>query len=100
MKLTLQMFCLTCIAGLGACGGGGNPGQTFMAAGPSAQAGVTTGDRTRLLAPQAAVSFGTGGRENSPIISVTETTQYQALDGFGASLTASAAWVIWNDLDA
>ena len=100
MKLTLQMFCLTCIAGLGACGGGGNPGQTFMAAGPSAQAVVTTGDRTRLLAPQAAVSFGTGGSENSPIITVTETTQYQVLDGFGASLTDSAAWVIWNDLDA
>jgi glucosylceramidase len=100
MKLALPMFWLTCAAGLVACGGGGSPGQSFMPAGPSAQVVVTTGDRALLLAPQPQVSFGAGGTENSPVIAVNETTQYQVIDGFGASLTDSAAWVLWNDLDA
>jgi glucosylceramidase len=53
-----------------------------------------------LLAPQTPVTFGTGGSENAPPITVNEATQYQPMDGFGASLTDSAAWVIWNDLNA
>jgi len=93
------MFLLTTAAGLVACGGSGSPGQTFTPVGSSVQPVLTTGDRAMLLAPQAMVSFGSGGSENSPLITVNETTQYQTIDGFGASLTDSAAWVIWNDLD-
>jgi len=52
-----------------------------------------------LLASQAAVSFGTGGTQSSPTITVNDSTQYQTIDGFGASLTDSSAWVIWNDLN-
>jgi glucosylceramidase len=93
---------MACVAafGLVACGGGGSPSPTPTPTGPNAQVVVTTGDQAMLLAPQSQVSFGTGGSQNSPVITVTETTQYQTMDGFGASLTDSAAWVIWNDLDA
>jgi glucosylceramidase len=83
-----------------ACGGGGSPSLSPTPSGPNAQVVVTTGNQAMLLAPQPQVSFGTGGSQNSPVIAVTETTQYQVIDGFGASLTDSAAWVIWNDLDA
>ncbi len=58
---------------------------------------MTTGDQSRLLAPQPAVEFGTGGTENSLAIEVNEATQYQPIDGFGASLTDSAAWVVSNN---
>jgi len=61
---------------------------------------MTTGDQSKLLSPQGIASFGTGGTQNSLTISVNSATQYQAIDGFGGSLTDSAAWVIWNDLDA
>ena len=60
----------------------------------------TTGDQALLLQSQAATTFGTGGTQNSPVITVNEGTQYQPIDGFGASLTDSSAWVIWNDLNA
>jgi glucosylceramidase len=100
MKLTIQMLSLTSALSLVACGGGGGNNPTPTPTGPSAQVFVTTGDQAMLLAPQPQVAFGTGGGQNSPVITVTETAQYQAIDGFGASLTDSAAWVIWNDLDA
>src|SRR5215472_8953539 len=86
---------------LSACrrGNGGNPQSgTFHPTGPSAQVTVTTGDQSKLLAAQSPVTFGTGGSQYSPVIAVNEATQYQSIDGFGASLTDSSAWVIWNDL--
>ena len=90
------------LGALVACGGsgGGNPSSGFNPTGPNAQVVMTTGDQSKLLAPQAAAEFGTGGTENSLVITVNEATQYQQIDGFGASLTDSAAWVIWNNLSS
>ena len=85
--------------GLVACGGGaGNPSTGFNPTGPNAQVVVTTGDQAMLLQAGPAVTFGTGGSQSSQVITVNEATQYQPIDGFGASLTDSSAWVIWNDL--
>ena len=83
-----------------ACGGGGNPSVPFKPKGPNAQVVVTTGDQAMLLQPRPTVTFGTGGSQNAPVITVNESTQYQPIDGFGASLTDSSAWVIWNDLNS
>ncbi|HTR26847.1 MAG TPA: glycoside hydrolase family 30 beta sandwich domain-containing protein [Terriglobales bacterium] len=83
---------------VGCGGGGGTPSSGFNPTGPTAQVIMTTGDQSKLLASQAAVEFGTGGTENSDVITLNEATRYQPIDGFGASLTDSAAWVIWNDL--
>ena len=100
MKPTVQILPLISTLGLVACGGGGSFNPLMTSTGPNVQAVVTTGDQAMLLASQPQVSFGTGGSQNSPVITVTETTRYQTMDGFGASLTDSAAWVIWNDMDA
>jgi glucosylceramidase len=87
---------------LSSCGGGssGNPSDGFHPTGPTAQVVVTTGDQSKLLAAQAAATFGTGGTENATVITVNEAQQYQPIDGFGASLTDSSAWVIANGLSA
>jgi len=53
-----------------------------------------------LLSARTPVSFGTGGSAATQLISVDESLQYQALDGLGASLTDSSAFVIQHDLDA
>jgi len=53
-----------------------------------------------LLKPEPTISFGTGGSQSSPVITVNEATQYQSMDGFGASLNDSSAWLIWNDLNS
>ncbi len=59
----------------------------------------TTGDRTMLLQVQPNVSFAAGGNFAGPVITVDATKQYQEMDGFGASLTDSSAWLIWNKLN-
>lgn len=96
------VFCLSSMLGLAACssnGGGGGSGSTpFNPTGPAAQVVVTSGDQSQLLAAQTAVSFGTRGTESSTAITINPAKQYQTMDGFGASLTDSAAWVLWNDL--
>lgn len=92
------LVCLLAFS-LAACGGG-NQRALFTPTGPNAQVVVTTGDQAMLLQPGPTVTFGTGGSQSSPVITVNEATQYQTMDGFGASLTDSSAWVIWNDLDS
>jgi glucosylceramidase len=92
------LVCLLAFS-LAACGGG-NQRALFTPTGPNAQVVLTTGDQAMLLQPGPTVAFGTGGSQSSPVITVNEATQYQMMDGFGASLTDSSAWVIWNDLDS
>ena len=53
-----------------------------------------------LLQTQPSVSFATGGVSSGRVITVNDATLYQQMDGFGASLTDSSAWVVWNKLSA
>src|ERR1019366_1563500 len=94
------LFCFLALGFVACGGGGGNQPVPFTPAGPNAQVVVTTGDQSQLLQPGPTVTFGTGGSQNSPVITVNEATRYQPIDGFGASLTDSSAWVIWNDLNS
>jgi glucosylceramidase len=81
-----------------ACGGGQSP--IIIQNGPTVQPVVTTGDQTKLLQAQPTLEFSSGGQSSSLVITVDDTTTYQPIDGVGASLTDSSAWVIWNKLDA
>lgn len=55
---------------------------------------LTTGDQQHKLEQQPEASFGPGGGSNSLKISVDESRKYQSMDGFGAALTDSSAWLI------
>jgi len=61
----------------------------------TARVWLTTVDRSSLLAEQAPVSFGTGTSTN-PTIVVDPEVSYQSVDGFGASITDSAAAVLYR----
>ncbi|HTS36904.1 MAG TPA: glycoside hydrolase family 30 beta sandwich domain-containing protein [Candidatus Solibacter sp.] len=74
------------------------PQSTFVTNGPTVQVVETTGDQTQLLQAQPNLTFGTGGSNSATVITVNDATTYQQMDGFGASLTDSAAWVVWNKL--
>jgi len=60
----------------------------------------TTPDQQRLLLPQPDLTFERSMPSPQPVITVNEETKYQQMDGFGASLTDSSAWVVWNKLNA
>jgi len=53
-----------------------------------------------LLQSQPTIRFSSGGSSNPLVITVDATMVYQQMDGFGASLTDSSVWLIWNKLDS
>lgn len=61
---------------------------------------MTTGDQTKLLQPQAAVSFAATSGAAPTTITVNDATTYQTMDGFGASMTGSAAYVLNRNMSA
>jgi glucosylceramidase len=60
---------------------------------------LTTGDKGKLLEPQPSATFGSGGASGL-VVDVNEHHRYQELDGFGAAMTDSSAWLIANELTA
>jgi glucosylceramidase len=54
---------------------------------------VTHSDQSKLLQPQAAIAFAPESGSGTTI-DVNDGATYQTMDGFGASLTDSSAWVI------
>jgi len=79
------------------CSGGSHAPAPFVPSGPTVQVVETTGDRTKLLQSQASVTFGSGSASGA-VITVNSATRYQPIDGFGASLTDSSAWLVTNKL--
>jgi glucosylceramidase len=54
---------------------------------------LSTHDQTQLLAPQAAVTFGTSAVSSNQLL-IDENQQYQSIEGFGAAFTDSAAYLL------
>jgi glucosylceramidase len=54
---------------------------------------LTTDDQSQKLQPQASVTFATAGGGSNPVI-VDETQTYQQVEGFGASFTDSAGYLL------
>lgn len=55
---------------------------------------VTSGDKTRLLAKTSDITLTQLLDVNTPAITIDTTTELQEIEGFGASLTGSSAYVI------
>jgi glucosylceramidase len=60
----------------------------------------TTADKQKLLQSQPDLAFERGEETPGFAIRINEDVKYQQMDGFGASLTDSSAWVVWNKLNA
>jgi len=73
--------------------------KTFVAdSGPAVNVVETTPDQAMLFHSQPSVVFKTGGTAVGPTITVNDSIKYQQMDGFGASLTDSSAWLVANKL--
>lgn len=87
------------LLGCYSCSGGGhNSTSPFVPSGPTVQVVETTGDQTMLLQSQPVATFGTGGSPTNTVVTINTSVQYQQMDGFGASLTDSAGWLVANKL--
>lgn len=82
---------------LGALALQGSLARTARASGESVSAWLTTPDQANLLSPQSSLTFGSVG-SNSTTITINDTQTYQQMVGFGASLTDSSAWLIYDKM--
>ena len=60
---------------------------------------VTASDQTKLLEPQEPITFSIDTAADGRVIYVNENQHYQQMDGFGASMTDSSAWLIYTQLN-
>lgn len=97
-RLAALAAAISTLAGLAACGSTGPATEAppLGPPGPSVQAWVTTGDKTRLLARDASdPAFHT----RTPLalnVEVDAGKRYQTIAGFGASITDATAWLMMN----
>lgn len=104
---------LTAIVLLTGCAAPSTPTPTASPAPPTAtpeptatvivpgavQVWLTTIDQTQLLAPQPGTTFQPAGSVTGAALYVNEKQRYQQMDGFGASMTDSSAWLIYTQLN-
>src|SRR5260370_2418059 len=70
---------------------------TIKPAGTTVQVWLTTSNGSNQLTPQAHLTFGSN-TGNSSAITVNEYQELQQMDGFGAAITDSSAWLIYNKM--
>jgi O-glycosyl hydrolase len=78
-------------------GGGPTATPTSTPAGGAVNVWLTTGDKAKLLHQEPNITFG-ADTTTGLLIHVNENHTYQQVDGFGAALTDSSAWLISNEL--
>lgn len=61
---------------------------------------LTTADQKNLLTPQESLAFETNPEKNASIIQVDPTKQFQSMEGFGAAITGSSAYLINQKMSA
>lgn len=77
------------------------PGLAAGSAAPTAPIAVsqTTGDLSQALAGLRPLHFRPGTPPRGVrVITVDDSRRYQTMQGFGAAMTDSSAWLIWNEL--
>lgn len=79
---------LVAVLGAAACAAAPGPADR------SVRTWVTSGDRTRLLAEQATLTFHAAVPTDRPVISVDPGRRFQSVVGFGAAVTDASAWLI------
>jgi len=63
------------------------------------QVWLTLGDESKKLQQEPALSWENGASEGGAAIVVDGTKRFQKMEGFGAAMTDSSAWLIMNRLD-
>jgi glucosylceramidase len=71
----------------------------FVPAAAAVDVWITSGDRTSLLSQKVDALFDPGAGEGGVRIDVRPDHTYQTIDGFGAAMTDSSAWVLTHLLN-
>lgn len=97
LLFSLQITLLALFTG---CGGSATaPPPPPPVTGAAVTVYVTTSDQSKLLHHEADLHFSTSSASGT-LITFSDATRFQVMDGFGASITDSSATVITQDLTA
>lgn len=77
-----------------------DPDPPISPAGEKAQVWLTRGDKSRLLGKEGDLNITNASTSSWPIITIDTTVLYQEVDGYGAALTGSSAYLINKRLNA
>ena len=75
------------------------PSPTVSRAGPTVQIWLTTSNGSSHLSPQPNITFGST-TDNASAVRVNESQVFQQMTGFGAAVTDSSAWLIYNRMSS
>ncbi len=75
------------------------PGDQDTITGATASVWLTRGDKAALLAQQGDLAIKQVPYANWPVINIDSTTRYQSMEGFGAALTGSSAYLLHKKLN-
>src|SRR5690348_7591573 len=71
-----------------------------MPTGSMAQAWITTADQTRLLSQEPDLAIFTGHDTSTTVLTVSASTKYQSMVGFGGAMTDASAYLIETKMSA
>ena len=91
------MFLAVAIGATSGLHGAAHPQVTEASGNVKVAVAESNEDLHESLVEKAALQFG-AARMAALTISVDDSVRYQQIDGFGASLTDSSAWLLWNKL--
>jgi glucosylceramidase len=99
--LAMAVPLTACGGGSGGGGGGGAPATPTTPTVTSLTVKVweTTGDKSKLLAPQTDLTMA-GGAAAGTVITVDPSQTFQSITGFGASITDASAYLIQQKMSA
>ena len=91
------LFVVLCALLLGSCSVSLH--TTAFRAGQTVQAWLTTSNGSSQLTPQPNITFGSN-TGNASTVRVNESQTFQQMTGFGAAVTDSSAWLIYNKMSS
>jgi glucosylceramidase len=76
-------------------------GHAAVGGTPSVAVTQTSGNLSQALTPLAGLHFRHGSPPSGVrVISIDDTRRFQTMQGFGAAMTDSSAWLVWEKLSA
>ncbi|GLX67432.1 glycoside hydrolase family 30 protein [Paenibacillus glycanilyticus] len=100
-RFSAVMLPVLLVAMLATACSGGNSGGTSSSSGKQVQVWLTTPDRSKLLQQEESLKLTKAKDSDSEegVVTIDDQKVYQQMDGFGASLTDSSAWLIANKMN-
>ncbi|KAF0199483.1 MAG: glucosylceramidase [Bacteroidetes bacterium] len=92
------MLAFVMVVSLSGCNGKDNPDPQVQPEPGKAQVYLTKGDKSQLFSKQESLVIESNVNNSNPVITLDTTFRFQEIEGYGAALTGSSAYLLNNKL--